>query len=288
MSMLFIDPSHEVKFDLVAGRSVERVIRLQNNTTHPVAFKVKTTAPKRYFVRPSSGLIEAKTGVTVRLVMQAQKTSARPVGAEKDKFLIQASKVGAASVSEVLRGFESEEKAARAVFDSVERTSIQERKLACSFAAPPSSSMLAAAPPPPAAGGRGEASRGVASGMGGSREGGSEVEALRLLLESEKQLTERLASELRQEKKRALELEEKQDRLQRELRDNEDTVKALEELQGQFKALQAEARSKGKGESKEGERTAALAVTGGGSSLNSTLLLMLITLLCVLFFRLTT
>jgi len=124
--------------------------------------------------------------------------------------------------------------------------------------------------------------------MGGSREGGSEVEALRLLLESEKQLTERLASELRQEKKRALELEEKQDRLQRELRDNEDTVKALEELQGQFKALQAEARSKGKGESKDGEKTAALAVTGGGSSLNSTLLLMLITLLCVLFFRLTT
>ena len=40
-------------------------LKLTNPTDKRVCFKVKTTAPKRYCVRPNSGLIEAGSSVTV-------------------------------------------------------------------------------------------------------------------------------------------------------------------------------------------------------------------------------
>jgi hypothetical protein len=49
--MLFTGPYTEV---------VTSTLTLRNPTNDPVIFKVKTTAPKQYCVRPNSGLLGAK------------------------------------------------------------------------------------------------------------------------------------------------------------------------------------------------------------------------------------
>lgn len=55
-------------FLLVSGPFTEVVsseLKLKNPSTKRVLFKVKTTAPKRYCVRPNSGLIEPDSTVVV-------------------------------------------------------------------------------------------------------------------------------------------------------------------------------------------------------------------------------
>jgi len=52
-----------------------------------VAFNIKTTAPKKYVVRPSSGIAEAGSNVSLQVIMQAQKEY--PSEDCRDKFMIQ-------------------------------------------------------------------------------------------------------------------------------------------------------------------------------------------------------
>ncbi|GAX85360.1 hypothetical protein CEUSTIGMA_g12777.t1 [Chlamydomonas eustigma] len=54
-----------------------------------VAFKIKTTAPKKYVVRPSSGVTDAKTSASVQVIMQAQKEYPPDFQNCKDKFMVQ-------------------------------------------------------------------------------------------------------------------------------------------------------------------------------------------------------
>lgn len=48
-------------------------LTLQNPTGDRVAFKVKTTSPKKYCVRPSSGIVEPGSSKEVQVIMQAQR-----------------------------------------------------------------------------------------------------------------------------------------------------------------------------------------------------------------------
>ncbi|KAM0908182.1 hypothetical protein ACQ4PT_015627 [Festuca glaucescens] len=63
-------------------------IHLVNKTDEYVAFKVKTTSPKRYCVRPNIGVILPRATCVFTVTMQAQKT-APPDLQIKDKFLVQ-------------------------------------------------------------------------------------------------------------------------------------------------------------------------------------------------------
>jgi hypothetical protein len=45
---------------------VKEILVVRNPNPEPVAFKVKTTAPKQYCVRPNSGRIEANQSVEVQ------------------------------------------------------------------------------------------------------------------------------------------------------------------------------------------------------------------------------
>lgn len=54
-----------------------------------VAFKVKTTSPKKYCVRPSSGIIEPGSSKDVQVIMQAQREYPPSLEDVKDKFLVQ-------------------------------------------------------------------------------------------------------------------------------------------------------------------------------------------------------
>ncbi|KAJ2017545.1 phosphatidylinositol-binding protein scs2, partial [Coemansia sp. S85] len=65
------------------------VLRLTNKNNSPVAFKVKTTAPKQYCVRPNAGRIEPGDSVEVQVVLQPMKEEP-PVDFKcRDKFLVQ-------------------------------------------------------------------------------------------------------------------------------------------------------------------------------------------------------
>ena len=52
--------------------------------------QVKTTTPKKYVVRPSSGAVDPGMTASVQVIMQAQKEFPADMGACRDKFLVQA------------------------------------------------------------------------------------------------------------------------------------------------------------------------------------------------------
>ncbi|GLB37884.1 putative MSP (Major sperm protein) domain containing protein [Lyophyllum shimeji] len=66
-------------------------------------FKVKTTAPKRYYVRPNGGRIEPGASVDVLVIMEALAEEPPPGTACKDKFLVESSLIPAKSKFHRLR-----------------------------------------------------------------------------------------------------------------------------------------------------------------------------------------
>lgn len=91
--LLEIQPK-QLKFAFELGKQNSCSVGLANNTYHYVAFKVKTTSPKSYCVRPNIGILEPKSTCEFRVILQAQKV-ADPGMISKDKFLIQSAAVPA-------------------------------------------------------------------------------------------------------------------------------------------------------------------------------------------------
>uniref|UniRef100_A0A803KT38 MSP domain-containing protein n=1 Tax=Chenopodium quinoa TaxID=63459 RepID=A0A803KT38_CHEQI len=83
---LNVQPS-ELKFPFQLNKLSIVWVELTNKIDHNVVFKVKTTHPKKYCVRPNVGLISPGSTCVVKVSMQAQKEF--PVGLPKDKFLVQ-------------------------------------------------------------------------------------------------------------------------------------------------------------------------------------------------------
>ncbi|KAJ6804602.1 vesicle-associated protein 2-1 [Iris pallida] len=67
-------------------------LKVINNTEHHVAFKVKTTSPRKYFVRPNTSVVQPWDSCTITVTLQAQKEYP-PNMQCKDKFLLQSTKV---------------------------------------------------------------------------------------------------------------------------------------------------------------------------------------------------
>ncbi|KAF2709175.1 VAMP-associated protein [Pleomassaria siparia CBS 279.74] len=83
-----LDPP-ELGFKRPFQHEVSQTLRLGNPHSDPVAFKVKTTAPKQYCVRPNSGRIEPGKDVEVQILLQAMKEDPAPDAKCRDKFLVQ-------------------------------------------------------------------------------------------------------------------------------------------------------------------------------------------------------
>ncbi|KAH6639362.1 MSP domain-containing protein [Boeremia exigua] len=83
-----LDPV-ELGFKRPFQQEVSQTLRLKNPHSDPVAFKVKTTAPKQYCVRPNSGRIEPGRDVEVQILLQAMKEDPLPDAKCRDKFLVQ-------------------------------------------------------------------------------------------------------------------------------------------------------------------------------------------------------
>ncbi|XP_010264233.1 PREDICTED: vesicle-associated protein 1-3-like [Nelumbo nucifera] len=79
---------HELKFPFELKKQSSCSLQLTNKTEQYVAFKVKTTNPKKYCVRPNTGIVQPGTTCDVTVTMQAQKEAPSDMQC-KDKFLLQ-------------------------------------------------------------------------------------------------------------------------------------------------------------------------------------------------------
>jgi len=246
-TLLDVTPNSEIKFELVAGKTLERNLKLRNKTDLPVAFKVKTTAPKRYCVRPNCSIIKAKDAVEVKIVMQPLKDLPSPPNQWKDKFLIQAGQL-----SEVPAENSGDPKV---LFDGLTREALHEQKLMCTFELPAEASSVAhtqapavtpeaedsKAPPAPAP---------VSASDNSSAPKTSREKDLEEKLNLERRLADKLAREVEAGRDRERGLKEA---IEEEREQNKEVVRALELLQGKFEALQTKHQKSGAGDKKGGE-----------------------------------
>lgn len=116
----------ELGFKRPFQHEVSQVLKLKNPHSNPVAFKVKTTAPKQYCVRPNSGRIEAGKDVEVQVLLQAMKEDPPADAKCRDKFLVQSVAVTA----------DKEFSNVASIWSHIEQTAkstIQERKIRVVF-----------------------------------------------------------------------------------------------------------------------------------------------------------
>jgi len=85
--VLVLEPQHELKFRGPFTDVVTATLKLGNPTDRNVCFKVKTTAPRRYCVRPNSGIIDAGTSINVSVMLQPFDYD--PNEKSKHKFMVQ-------------------------------------------------------------------------------------------------------------------------------------------------------------------------------------------------------
>ncbi|CAL9781000.1 unnamed protein product [Musa acuminata subsp. burmannicoides] len=85
--LLEIDPL-EIKFPFEVKKQISCSLQLTNKSDDYVAFKVKTTSPKKYCVRPNAGIVLPRSTCDLIVTMQSQR-EAPPDMQCKDKFLVQ-------------------------------------------------------------------------------------------------------------------------------------------------------------------------------------------------------
>ncbi|BDA48159.1 Vesicle-associated protein 1-2 [Coccomyxa sp. Obi] len=124
-SDLSIQPT-ELKFRFELRKNIPVTLSLHNPGQEKVAFKVKTTSPKKYCVRPSSGVVEPGATKDVQVIMQAQREYPPTLADCKDKFLVQTVKVST-KVTEITPD----------LFDGANASNIKQSKLRVVLVGPP-------------------------------------------------------------------------------------------------------------------------------------------------------
>ncbi|KAI0442436.1 PapD-like protein [Xylaria telfairii] len=104
-------------------------LKIRNPGTQPVAFKVKTTAPKQYCVRPNSGRVEPNREVEVQVILQAMKQEPPPGTKCKDKFLVQSIAITP----------EKDFANLASIWDTIDKSLVQDQKIRVAFLEPKSS-----------------------------------------------------------------------------------------------------------------------------------------------------
>lgn len=124
MSVL-LDPPSQLFFERPLTVAASETLTLTNAEDEPIAFKVKTTSPKQYCVRPNSGKIEPGEKVQVQILLQPFKDEPADDFKCKDKFLVQSIIIPPEKVdlptSQLWTSLEGE------------KSSVRERKLRCVF-----------------------------------------------------------------------------------------------------------------------------------------------------------
>ncbi|XP_010528827.1 PREDICTED: vesicle-associated protein 2-2-like [Tarenaya hassleriana] len=118
MPLLEIQP-RTLKFVVELKKQSSCAVQLINTTHHYVAFKVKTTSPKKYCVRPNVGTVAPNSSCEFTVIMQAFKEPPLDMVC-KDKFLIQSTIVPAGTTDEDITA---------SMFSKEEGKHIEENKL---------------------------------------------------------------------------------------------------------------------------------------------------------------
>jgi len=89
MFLLKLEPDDSLHFLKGAntGSQPTRILKLNNASAGCVAFKVKTTAPKSYLVRPSSGTVKPGDNMEVQIILQPGQQDG---STSSHRFLVQA------------------------------------------------------------------------------------------------------------------------------------------------------------------------------------------------------
>nr|ADO28125.1 vesicle-associated membrane protein-associated protein a [Ictalurus furcatus] len=85
--ILILDPPSDLKFKGPFTDVVTTNLKLRNPSDKKVCFKVKTTAPRRYCVRPNSGSIDPGSSVIISVMLQPFDYD--PNEKSKHKFMVQ-------------------------------------------------------------------------------------------------------------------------------------------------------------------------------------------------------
>ncbi|ETN82028.1 MSP domain protein [Necator americanus] len=85
--VLQLEPAKELVFQGPFTDIVNAHLQLKNPTEKPVCFKVKTTAPKQYCVRPNSGVLPPSSSKTITVMLQPMDGVPTDVG--RHKFMVQ-------------------------------------------------------------------------------------------------------------------------------------------------------------------------------------------------------
>ncbi|KAH8351665.1 vesicle-associated membrane protein-associated protein B/C-like [Drosophila kikkawai] len=104
--MLSLEPRDQLVFEGPFGSSVSKNLVIKNpGKKQSVAFKLKTTSPHLFFVRPNVGVLEPDQTVSVNITMQP---TASNDGQKRHKFLIMAAKASGPDIN--LQDFWKEQK----------------------------------------------------------------------------------------------------------------------------------------------------------------------------------
>ncbi|XP_020221517.1 vesicle-associated protein 1-2 isoform X3 [Cajanus cajan] len=126
--LLHVHPP-QLTFVFEPNKQSSCLLHLSNNASHHVAFKVKTTSPKKYCVRPTLGIVNPHGTCHFTVTMQAQRT-APPDFNCKDKFLLQTAVVPSGTTQDQISSH---------MFLKDNGSRVQETKLRVLLISPPSS-----------------------------------------------------------------------------------------------------------------------------------------------------
>ncbi|KAI8060036.1 hypothetical protein BC940DRAFT_313002 [Gongronella butleri] len=105
----------------------KEILKVSNENDEPVIFKVKTTAPKQYCVRPNAGRVEPHSSVEVQVILQPFKQEPPLDTRCKDKFLVQSTLAPPADASMPLTDMWTK-------IETTKSSPIHQHKIKCAFA----------------------------------------------------------------------------------------------------------------------------------------------------------
>lgn len=181
---LSVEPQ-ELRFPFELKKQISCSLQLLNKSDNHVAFKVKTTNPKKYCVRPNTGVVSPRSTCDVTVTMQAQ-SEAPPDAQCKDKFLLQSVIASAGATGKDINPD---------MFNKESGNLIDECKLRVVYAPPPR-------PPSPVREGSEEGSSPRASSSDNGNFNASDISGARALISKlmeEKSLAVQQSNKLRQE-----------------------------------------------------------------------------------------
>ncbi|KAI9358207.1 PapD-like protein [Pilaira anomala] len=124
-----LDLENSITFERPLTRVVKQNIRIENTHSKPLAYKVKTTAPSVYCVRPNYDIIPPHAAIEIEIMRKALREEPALDARCKDKFLIWSTLVeGALESMNITDLWNYVEKEAK--------SSISERKLLCVYGQP--------------------------------------------------------------------------------------------------------------------------------------------------------